>query len=237
MYVWNIIANNRQFNHLEVRAWFLDEHFLLFTGKTDKAKHLIISSHGGYFPGSGIVKVPQNTDLVVLGPHGLALVDPRTSNIIKGITLPYGVINESAALPTQTAAFPSLFFHSPNMHMHPKATNVKLLAGTTIPGYIKNYSLAKFQGYEAGQENYLELVHIVNLSRHPAPIIYQIGIKPVDVLTIRNRRGRFFPNLRDVFTSLQRNGIHYERITLEFCRSSIFSSHSNFLSIYKPARF
>ncbi|VHO03123.1 DUF6543 domain-containing protein [Candidatus Rhabdochlamydia sp. T3358] len=238
MSVWAISSSNTLFNHLDVKAWFLGERFLLFTGKISRAKHLIISSDGGYFFGSGIVKVPKSTELVVLGPHGWSIFDPRTENIAKRVVLPYGIINENTALPTQTAFFPSLFSRSPNMHFHPKEVNIKMLAGTKAPGHIRNYSLSKYQTFETGGESYLDIAQIINSSRHPFPNIYGIGFNPVDVLTIRNRRGRPHPNLEDVFKSLQSHGIHYDRITLEFCRSkmSLLSKTQPSLN-YKPTRF
>lgn len=221
MQVWNIAASENQFSYLSVKAWFLDQQFLLFTGKMNKAKHLIISSDGGYFPGSGIVKVPNSTELVALGPHGWSLFDPRAANIAKRLVLSFGIINKNVALPAQTAFFPSLFSGALNTHRHFKTIDVKLLAGTNVPGHIKNYSLAKYQKFAAGREDYLGIAKIVSHSRHPFPIVDEIGLQPVDILTIRNRRGMFHPNLKDVFQSLENHGIHYDRITLEFCRSNM----------------
>ncbi|MEK7340338.1 MAG: DUF6543 domain-containing protein, partial [Verrucomicrobiota bacterium] len=237
MQVWQIAAPDDLFSHFDAKAWFLDEQFLLFTGKTNKAKHLIISSHGGYFPGSTIVKVPENTELAVLGPHGWEIFDPKTSKLAKRLVLPYGIINESEALPTQTAFHPALFSRSSNTHIHPQITNIKILAGTDVPGHIKNYSLTKYQKFGAAQENYLDIVQIINHSRHPFLNIYEMGFKPVDVLTIRNRGGMLPPNLKDVFTSLKNHGIHYDKITLEFCRSNIFLSTIKRAPIYIPATF
>ncbi|MGB7127821.1 MAG: putative adhesin, partial [Candidatus Rhabdochlamydia sp.] len=235
MQVWQITTPDRLLSHFDVKAWFLDEQFLLFTGKTNKAKHLIISSHGGYFPGSGIVKVPENTELVVLGPHGWQILDPKTSKLARRLVLPYGVINESQAFPTQTAFHPSLFSLSSNTHIHPQPTNIKILAGTDVPGHIKNYSLSKYQKFGFGEESYLDIVQIVNRSRNTLPLIHEVGLKPVDVLTIRNRGGIFSPNLKDVFTSLQNYGIHYDRITLDFCRSNAFLSMIHLAPSYIPA--
>ncbi len=224
MQVWNITASNNRFQHLDVKAWFLDEQFLLFTGKTNKADHLIISSHGGTFPKSGAVQIPGNTELVVLGPHGWILVDPKTTNIAKGNVLSYGIINENAALPTQIAFNPSLFSGVPNTY--PKQIDAKILAGTNIPGHIRNYTLAKYQKFGIGEESYLDIIKIVNRSRNTLPIINDIGLKPVDILTVRNRLGRFDPNLEDVFKSLQNNGVQYKKITLAFCRSKILGGSS-----------
>ncbi|MGL4539635.1 MAG: dermonecrotic toxin domain-containing protein [Candidatus Rhabdochlamydia sp.] len=234
--VWQMADSQGLLHHLDSKAWFLDEQFLLFTGKTNKSNHLIISSHGGYFPKSDIVKVPKNTELVVLGPHGRQLVDPGTAKVAKKLILPYGIITENTAIPTQTALYPSLFSRSVNVHMHPRQIDLKLLAGTNVPGHIRNYTLRKFQNFGIGQESYLDIVQIVHHSRHPFPNIYKIGFKPVDVLTIRNRRGMSLPTLRDVFEALQSRGIHYDRITLEFCRSKPLSTTSPLLW-YMPAKF
>lgn len=222
--VWNITASNNRFQHLDVKAWFLDEQFLLFTGKINKADHLIISSHGGTFPKSGTVQVPRNTELVALGPHGWILVDPKTTNIAKGNVLSYGIINENTALPTQVAFNPSLFSGVPNTY--PQQIDAKILAGTSIPGHIRNYTLSKYQKFGAGEESYLDIMQIVNRSRNTLPIIEEIGLKPVDILTIRNRVGKFYPNLEDVFKSLQNNGVQYKKITLAFCRSKILGVSS-----------
>ncbi|MGL4539634.1 MAG: dermonecrotic toxin domain-containing protein [Candidatus Rhabdochlamydia sp.] len=236
MKVWQMANSDGLLKHLDAKAWFLDEQFLLFTGKTKKAKHLIISSHGGYLPKSGIVQVPKNTDLVVLGPHGWQLVDPKTAKIAKGLVLPYGIINESAAIPTQTALYPSLFSRSANTHIHPRKTDIKLLAGTSVPGHIRNYTLSKYQRFGVGEESYLDIVRTIHHSRHPFPDIYKMGFQPVDILTIRNRRGKTLPTLADILKSLKSNGIHYDRITLEFCRSKISSSAATPALKYIPAR-
>ncbi len=234
MKVWQMADSDGLLHYLDAKAWFLDKKFLLFTGKTNKSNHLIISSHGGYFPKSDIIGVPKNTELVVLGPHGWQIFDPGTAKIAKGLVIPYGIINESTAIPTQTALYPSLFSHSPNVHIHPRQTDVKLLAGTNVPGHIRNYTLHKYQKFGAGQESYLDIVQIVHHSRHPFPSIYKIGFKPVDVLTVRNRGGMLPPTLKDVFESLQSRGIHYDRITLEFCRAN---QKKSLIRGYKPASF
>ncbi|MGL5626521.1 MAG: dermonecrotic toxin domain-containing protein [Candidatus Rhabdochlamydia sp.] len=236
MKVWQIAVPDELFKNLDAKAWFLDEQFLLFTGGTNKAKHLIISSHGGYLPRSSIVQVPPNTELVVLGPHGWQLVDPETIKIAKGLILPYGIINETTAFPTQTAFYPSLFSRSANTHVHPRRTSLKLLAGTDKPGYIRNYTLSKYQKFGVGEESYLDIAQTIHHSRHPYPNIYKIGFQPVDILTIRNRRGKILPTLADVFKSLKSNDIHYDRITLEFCRSKMPLSASTPALKYIPAK-
>ncbi|VHO03852.1 DUF6543 domain-containing protein [Candidatus Rhabdochlamydia sp. T3358] len=236
MQVWQISAGNHQFSYLDAKAWLLDEQFLLFTGKTSKARHLIISSHGGYFPGSSIVKVPNTTELVILGPHGWELMDTKITSIAKRSIFPYGVINEHTAFPSQNAFLHSpLFYHPPTkVQRYPKKANIKALAGTNVQGHIKNYTLTKYQKFGPGKESYLDVVQLVNRSRNTLPIIEEIGLEPIDVLTIRNRIGKIPPNLDDLFKSLQNHGIHYNRITLAFCRSNTILSGLNSAPKYTP---
>lgn len=235
MQVWNITSNYR-FSQLDVKSWFLDEKFLLFTGKTNKADHLIVSSHGGYFSGRSIVKVPQNTELVVLGPDGWEIIDPKTVNIAKQRVLPYGVINQKQAIPAQSAFNPNLFSNiPPNKHAYPKPSDIKALAGTKTPGHIRNYILTKYQKFEAGGESYLDIVHIVSRSRNAFPRVHDLGIKPVDILTVRNRySGIIGPTLQDLFPALQNQGIQYKRVTLAFCRSNTLLSTINLAPLYMP---
>ncbi|MGL5262968.1 MAG: putative adhesin [Candidatus Rhabdochlamydia sp.] len=86
-----------------------------------------------------------------------------------------------------------------------------MLAGTNVPGHIRNYTLSKYQKFGIGGESYLDIMQIVNRSRNMLPIVDDIGLKPVDILTIRNRFGRFDPNLEDVFKSLQNHEIQYKK--------------------------
>jgi hypothetical protein len=61
-----------------------------------------------------------------------------------------------------------------------------------------------------------------------------MGLDPVDVLTIRNRVGMLSPNLEDLFKSLQNHEIHYDRITLLFCRSNALLSGAHLAPRYIP---
>jgi hypothetical protein len=203
-------------NHeLDVKAWLLDQQFLLFTQATSKAKHLIISAHGGYFPTSSIIPIPQNTELVALGPHGWSLLDPSTDIIAQGRILPYASITESGALPAE-----------PNIYKNTVEANVIAMAGTSTQGYIRNYSLSKFQSVKDGGESYYDIVRVVagSGSQEDYP-------EPVDILTVRNRkRNRGKRDLKTLFKTLQQYEIQYDKITLSFCRS-------NSLKVLLPTKF
>ena len=163
-------------NKLDVKAWFLGQQFLLFTEATDKANHLIISAHGGYFPNSSIIPVPQNTEIVALGPHGWDLSDPNVDILARNRVLPYAFITRSETLPAENTL----------------ESNIKALAGAYTRGYIRNYMLAKFQKFENTHENYNNVARIVAASRSERE--YYPG--SVDILTVRNRRGMGYSDLK-----------------------------------------
>lgn len=201
------------YNKLDVKAWFLNQHFLLFTEATNKANHLIISTHGGYLPTSSIVPIPQNTELVALGPHGWTLssnINLLAQNQIK----PYAFITRSRVFSTENTF----------------ETNSKILAGTSMPGYIKNYKLSKYQNYKSNGESYEDIARIVAASRSE-----QNYSEPVDILTVRKRIGRGYPDLKALFKTLQKNEIHYDTITLSFCRSNILLP-LRFISCYEASK-
>ena len=88
----------------------------------------------------------------------------------------------------------------------------KVLSGTHIPGHIRNYNLAKFQHF-AG-ESYEIIADTVTASRLKTSQDF------VDILTVRNRYGSLNPDLEDLFEQMRIHNIHYDRITLMFCRSN-----------------
>ncbi|MGB7127849.1 MAG: putative adhesin [Candidatus Rhabdochlamydia sp.] len=97
--------------------------------------------------------------------------------------------------------------------------NIKALAGTSAQGYIRNYMLSKFQNFESNHEGYDDIARIVAASRSE-----QEYPESVDILTARNRRGRGNADLKTLFKTLQKNEIHYDKITLAFCRSNLLKS-------------
>lgn len=59
----------------------LGEHFYLFQGPTQQSpRKLIISAHGGYFPGMNL-NVPGKTSLIFYGPDGHSLQDPSLGHV------------------------------------------------------------------------------------------------------------------------------------------------------------
>ena len=147
-----------------------------------------------------------------------------------------GVINEHTVFPSQNAFIHSPLFYRPPIktQSYPKKTNIKALAGINVQGHIKNYTLTKYQKFGSGKESYLDVVQLVNRSRNTLPIVEEIGLEPIDVLTVRNRIGKLPPNLEDLFKSLQSHGIHYDRITLAFCRSNAILSGFSSVPQYTP---
>ena len=102
----------------------------------------------------------------------------------------------------------------------PYAITDKVLAGTSLPGSIKNYSLMKFQSIHG--ETYQEISHVVRHS-NLSPL-NGLPATPMDVLTVRNRFGMTHPNLQDLFKSLSKQGIHYDKILLVHCRCTAINS-------------
>lgn len=145
---------------------------------------------------------------------------------------PYGVINESAAIPSQTALNPFLF--NDTVDVYPKAVDAKALSGTAVSGHIRNYTLSKYQNFGYGNESYLDIVGVINRSRNTLPNMHEMGIQPVDVLIVRNRSGKLYPNLEDLFQELQSRSIQYKKISLVFCRSNILQSKMKSLPVYIP---
>jgi hypothetical protein len=90
-----------------------------------------------------------------------------------------------------------------------------LMAGTSLPGRIKNYTLAKFQSEH--YESYRDISQVVRNSHQP-PLPSPLPATPMDVLTVRKRFGMANPTLQDLFGELHRQGIHYDNILLVHCR-------------------
>lgn len=79
--------------------------------------------------------------------------------------------------------------------------------------------LSKVQNFKSKGECYDDIASVVAASRSE-----QEYPTPVDVLTVRNRRGRGYTDLKTLFKILQKNEIHYDKITLSFCRSHLLKS-------------
>jgi hypothetical protein len=93
----------------------------------------------------------------------------------------------------------------------------KMLAGTSLPGRIKNYTLSKYQS--ARGESYQEISNVVRNSNLP-PLQGQLPRVPMDVLSVKNRFGVPPPTLESLFKTPAAKGIHYDRILLVHCRCS-----------------
>jgi hypothetical protein len=212
--VWQVLGN------YNVNAWFLGDKFLLFSDATNKADHLIISSHGGYTLASKSIPVPNNTTLIAYGPHGWSLSDPGIGKVAKGQILPYASIARGYPSPLPGSAAPSAYQKPLPKYLsdfagetlpNPIAIDHKVLAGTHIPGHIRNYNLKKFQF--PGKESYRVIANVVTESRMSTQ-------SPVDILTVRNRYGLLNPDIEDLFQAMRTFKIHYNKITLLFCRSN-----------------
>jgi hypothetical protein len=201
---WSVAANPA-FGTGPVQAWKLGKQFLLWTSRRAQARTLVVSTHGYHLPWSRATKIPNGTELRVYAPHGHKLVDPQLHRVVSQRVKPYAQLDNTQA--------------TPGPGVGPFATQAeasKLMAGTSLPGQIKNYKLMKFQS--DAYESYKDISAVVGNSQHsPWPTL---PATPMDVLTVRNRFGVPSPSLQDLFGELQRLGIHYDRILLVHCRCS-----------------
>ncbi|WP_459199994.1 dermonecrotic toxin domain-containing protein [Pseudomonas tremae] len=194
---------------LPIHAWKLGRRFLLWTSDRGQARTLVVSTHGYYTPWSRTVGIPNGTEIRTYAPHGYELVDPQLHRVVNKNARPFSHSNTAV--------------HSvmPHTSLEPLFITDKLIAGTSLPGRLKNYSLSKFQS--ATDETYDEIARVVGNSR-ASPLQGWLPPTPMDVLTVRNRFGMTPPSLADLFNSLSAQGIHYDRILLVHCRCAAFSA-------------
>ena len=200
---WSV-AGNAEFGTSAVQVWKLGRKFLLWTSDRTQARTLVVSSHGYYLPWTRTTAIPNGTELRTYAPHGHELVDPMLHRIASQSVRPYAMLNTAQPVPGPgVGPFPDLFARD------------TLMAGTSLPGRIKNYTLAKFQSEH--YESYRDISQIVRNSHRP-PLPSPLPTTPMDVLTVRNRLGMTSPTLQDLFGELNRQGIHYDNILLVHCR-------------------
>jgi len=212
---WSI-PGYRHFGTLPVKAWKLERKFLLWTSDRGQARTLVVSTHGYYLPWSKTTAIPNGTELRTYAPHGYELVDPRLHRVVSQKVQPFSILTNVDNAPVLPAPLPAY------------AMTDKALAGTVLTGSIKNYSLSKFQS--ARGETYQEISHVVGNS-NLSPL-NGLPATPMDVLTVRNRFGMPHPDLEELFNTLSRQGIHYDRILLVHCRCSAIQSLLNRSPVY-----
>lgn len=215
---WNI-PGHPGFGTLPVKAWKLGHKFLLWTSDRGKARALVVSTHGYYLPWSKSTRIPTGTKLHVYAPHGHELIDPALHRVIRQNAKPFAVLDNQ----TNTAVAPA-------DSLTRYTLTDKLLAGTSQPGHIKNYTLSKFQSPD--DESYQYISHVVRDSNQ-SPLHGQLSRIPMDVLTVRKRFGMPDPTLEQLFKALFDQGIHYDRILLLHCRCPAFKSLMGNAPVYR----
>jgi hypothetical protein len=203
------VPGHHAFGTLPVKAWKLDRKFLLWTSDKAQARTLVVSTHGYYLPWTKTARIPNGTELRTYAPHGYELVDPRLHRVVSQRVKPFSILdnaNNRLALPPGP--------------LPPYAITDKVLAGTSLPGSIKNYSLTKFQSTRG--ETYQEISQVVRHS-NLSPL-NGLPATPMDVMTVRNRFGMTHPNLQDLFKTLSGQGIHYDKILLVHCRCAAINA-------------
>ncbi|WP_426140391.1 dermonecrotic toxin domain-containing protein [Pseudomonas sp. DWP3-1-2] len=215
---WNI-PGQRGFGTLPVKAWKLGPKFLLWTSDRGKARTLVVSTHGYYLPWSKSTLIPTGTELHVYAPHGYELIDPALHRVIRQNAKPFAVLDNQANTPVAPADSLTRY-----------TLTDKLLAGTSQPGHIKNYTLSKFQSPD--DESYQYISHVVRDSNQ-SPLHGQLSRTPMDVLTVRKRFGMPDPTLEQLFKALFDQGIHYDRILLLHCRCPAFKSLMGNAPVYR----
>ncbi|MEA9979141.1 MULTISPECIES: dermonecrotic toxin domain-containing protein [unclassified Pseudomonas] len=203
------IPGNKIFGTSAVQVWKLDRKFLLWTSDQRQARTLVVSTHGYYLPWTKTTPIPNGTELRTFAPHGSVLVDPALHRVVAQQVRPFSTLNAAGNHPAAGS-------------MPPFSITDRLMAGTSLPGRIKNYSLAKFQGSHG--ESYQDISHVVRNSNQSPWRGAQLPAVPMDVLTVRNRFAMAHPTLQDLFKSLSEHGIHYDRILLLHCRCSAISA-------------
>jgi hypothetical protein len=204
------IPGSGDFATLPVKAWKLGGKFLLWTSDRAQARTLVVSTHGYHLPWSKTAAIPNGTELRMYAPHGFELVDPRLHRVVSQTIQPFSLLKAGENIPGPAAS------QLPAWQLTNKA-----LAGTSQPGKIKNYTLAKFQSEH--YESYRDISNVIRYSNQ-SPFFGQLMSTPMDVLTVRNRFGTRNPTLENLFSALARQGIHYDHILLVHCRCSAISS-------------
>ncbi|MGV8917321.1 MAG: putative adhesin [Pseudomonas sp.] len=215
---WSIAAHP-VFRTSLVKIWKLEQKFLLWTSGKGQARTLVVSTHGYHLPGSRNTPIPSRTELHVYAPHGYILIDPGLHRIIRRRVNPLAILKNTE----------NTLVSAPNLPT-PYVMTDKLLAGTSQPGMIKNYSLSKYQTPQ--YESYDTIGHAVSNSNQ-SPFHGHLPSAPMDVLTVRNRFGMIDPTLDDLFTTLSRQGIHYEKILLVHCRCSAIDAAMQRAPVYR----
>lgn len=215
---WTIPGHPR-FGAVPVHAWKMGRRFLLWTSDRGQARTLVVSTHGHYLPWSSSVRIPLGTEIQTYAPHGFILVDPMLHRIVSKTVQPFAISNAAGNTLVQTrSALPSL------------VRTDKMMAGTSLPGRLKNYTLSKYQSVR--HESYEDIAHIVRNS-NASPLRGQLPATPMDVLTVRNRFGVPSPTLADLFDTIYAQGIHYDKILLVHCRCAAIAARLGRAPIYQ----
>lgn len=212
------IASHPRFGTLPVHAWKLGRKFLLWTSDRGQARTLVVSTHGHYLPWSSRVQIPHGTEIHTYAPHGYILIDPMLHRIVNKTIQPFAISTAAGNRLVQSR------YTAP-----PLLCTDKMMAGTSIPGRLKNYTLSKFQSLR--DETYEDIGHIVRNS-NVSPLRGQLPATPMDVLTVRNRFGMTSPTLADLFNTLYAQGIHYDRILLVHCRCAALAARLGRVPVY-----
>ncbi|MFS2161561.1 dermonecrotic toxin domain-containing protein [Pseudomonas sp. Pseusp122] len=219
------VPGNPPLRQLPVKAWKLGRRFLLWTSNKSQATTLLVSTHGYYMPWTRNVALPNGTTVFTYAPHGHGLVDPGLRHIAHRRVRPFAMSNSAGNTPLSSPT-----------SLPPLTMTDKLMAGTVLPGHMKNYVLAKFQGT---WETYDDICDVVS-STHRSPFKGQLPSKPMDVLTVRNRFAMAEPDVEELFTMLFDKGIHYDQILLVHCRctalDTLFNQGSSYTAPNLPPR-
>ncbi|MCV4288871.1 hypothetical protein OH708_13215 [Pseudomonas capsici] len=203
--VWTV-PGHPVYGNLPIHVWKLGRKFLLWTSSKGQARTLVVSTHGHHLPWSSTVQIPNGTEIHTYAPHGYLLADPKLHRIVSRKVSPFAISNtQGNTLAIPPSSLPSLVITD------------KLMAGTSIQGRLKNYTLSKFQ--TVADESYQDIANIVRNS-NVSSLKGQLPSTPMDVLTVRNRFAMSAPTLDDLFKALSTQGIHYDRILLVHCRCS-----------------
>ncbi|WP_249277790.1 putative adhesin [Kosakonia oryzendophytica] len=174
-----------------------NDSFTLTTIPDKPAETLALNSHGWFTGVSGKYRLPENKELIFLGPHGKTLAEPPGN-------LPTVTLLAGDAEP--------IFYASLIRNVQKKVASefTELTAGTTSKGRVMDYSLMHYE--KTPQE---ELTLAVLLNRQNALR------ENIDILSVTPAAGRD-KKLSDVLNAIDKTGIYgkynYKKLIFVACR-------------------
>ncbi|MBG2876012.1 RHS repeat-associated core domain-containing protein [Proteus alimentorum] len=192
----------------------LGKNFKIISTPDQQSEQLVISSHGGYYPGHSEISPPEGTTLHFLNPHQTYLLDPSVSNFAIGKNKTFVSITSEDTIPKTQNALDIL-----------NSQGLWGLSGSHSKGKVKDYVISKYES------DTIESVAMA-LSLNREFLILDSNTVRSDFLIVRNRKDikSLLSNvtLKSVLKELEKNGISYKNIICGFCRNEIGSDNETY---------